>query len=78
MTFSPFDHPLLAGLLGDEEIAGYFSAEADIRAMLVFEAALAEAEAANGLIPTDASSRIAAVCATFAPDIDKLRIARLA
>lgn len=75
MTFSAFDHPYLAGLLGDEEIAGYFSAAADIRAMLAFEAALARAEAAHGVIPEEAARRIAETIASFEPDLDTLRIA---
>ena len=44
MTVSPFDSPVLSALLGDEEIAAFFSVEADIRAMLAFEGALAEAQ----------------------------------
>jgi 3-carboxy-cis,cis-muconate cycloisomerase len=75
MTFSPFDHPLLAGLLGDEEIAGYFSADADIRAMLAFEAALANAQAEYAVIPPEAAAHIATVSAGFAPDRDRLRVA---
>ena len=34
MHVSPFDHPLLFGLLGDEEAAALFSADAELRAML--------------------------------------------
>ncbi|MGE0280646.1 MAG: 3-carboxy-cis,cis-muconate cycloisomerase [Rhizobiaceae bacterium] len=75
MTFSPFDHPFLAGLLGDEEIAGYFSADADVRAMLAFEAALANAQAECAIIPPEAATHIAAVSADFAPDFDRLRVA---
>ena len=45
MTVSPFDHPYLSGLLGDDETAGHFSVQAEIAAMLAFERALAEAEA---------------------------------
>lgn len=75
MTASPFDHPFLSGLLGDDEIAPYFSAEADIRAMLSFEAALAKAEAAHGLIPAEAARRIADTCAAFSPDVSSLRSA---
>ena len=67
MTFSPFDHPFLGGFLGDEEIDGYFSADADIRAMLRFEGALAKATANAGLIPADAADRIDA--ATLAPGL---------
>ena len=73
MTISPFDHPFLSGLLGDDEIASYFSIEADIRAMASFEAALARAEAAHGLIPADAARRIAD--AAFSPDVSSLRSA---
>ncbi|WP_072373956.1 3-carboxy-cis,cis-muconate cycloisomerase [Rhizobium tibeticum] len=75
MTISPFDHPFLCGLLGDDETAAYFSAEADIRAMLAFEAALAKAEAVHGLILPDAARRIGVVCATFEPDLSQLRAA---
>lgn len=75
MTISPFDHPFLSGLLGDDETAAYFSAEADVRAMLAFEAALAKAEADHGLIPHDAARHIASVCATFQPDLSSLRAA---
>ena len=75
MTASPFDHPFLSGLLGDGEIASYFSAEADIRAMLSFEAALARAEAGHGLIPAEAARRITEICAAFSPDLASLRSA---
>ncbi|WP_217569755.1 3-carboxy-cis,cis-muconate cycloisomerase [Mesorhizobium sp. GbtcB19] len=73
MTVSPFDHPLLSGLLGDEEAARHFSVEADIAAMLDFERALAEAEAECGVIPRDAESAIVKALAAFRPDTAKLR-----
>ncbi|HLJ71041.1 MAG TPA: 3-carboxy-cis,cis-muconate cycloisomerase [Roseiarcus sp.] len=72
MTISAFDHPILSALVGDAEIAAAFSVEAEIRAMLAFEAALAEAEASVGLIAPEAASRIAAVCAAFSPDLAAL------
>ncbi|SCB59053.1 3-carboxy-cis,cis-muconate cycloisomerase [Rhizobium aethiopicum] len=75
MTASPFDHPFLSGLVGDDEIAPYFSAEADIRAMLSFEAALARAEAVHGLIPGEAARKIAQACADFSPNLTSLRSA---
>ncbi|WHO76194.1 3-carboxy-cis,cis-muconate cycloisomerase [Rhizobium sp. BT03] len=75
MTASPFDHPFLSGLLGDDEIAPYFSAEADLRAMASFEAALARAEATHGLIPAEAARKITAACAGFSPDLASLRSA---
>jgi 3-carboxy-cis,cis-muconate cycloisomerase len=73
MSASAFDHPYLAGLLGDEEVAGYFSAEADIRAMLTFESALARAEGLHGLIPVEAAQRIAEISTGFQPDLAMLR-----
>ncbi|MBP1857572.1 3-carboxy-cis,cis-muconate cycloisomerase [Rhizobium herbae] len=73
MTASAFDHPYLSGLLGDEDISAFFSADADIRAMLRFEAALAKAEASHGIIPDAAAVEIAAVCSTFRPDMLALR-----
>lgn len=73
MSVSPFDHPLLSGLLGDEAVAQQFSAEADIAAMMAFEAALAEAEAEEGVIPDAAARAIVAAIRSFKPDIDALR-----
>ena len=60
--------PLLDALTGDAEIAALFSDEADLRAMLRAEVALAEAEAESGLIEPHAALRIAAACAAFVPD----------
>ncbi|PDT35701.1 3-carboxy-cis,cis-muconate cycloisomerase [Rhizobium sp. M10] len=75
MSASPFDHPFLSGLLGDDEIAPYFSAEADLRGMLSFEAALAKAEADHAVIPAEAARQIAEACAGFSPDLASLRAA---
>jgi 3-carboxy-cis,cis-muconate cycloisomerase len=69
MTVSALDSPILSALLGDAEVAAQFSVEADLRAMLAFESALARAEASAGLVPEAAAARIAAVCDTFAPDV---------
>jgi 3-carboxy-cis,cis-muconate cycloisomerase len=73
MTVSVFEHPFLSGLLGDEEVAAFFSADADLRAMLGFEEALADAEAEEGLIPETAAPAIAEAVASFQPDWAKLR-----
>jgi 3-carboxy-cis,cis-muconate cycloisomerase len=73
MTISAFDHPFLSSLLGDEEVARAFSVEADLRAMLDFEAALAASQAEVGLISQEAATRIGEVCASFSPDIAELR-----
>lgn len=75
MTVSPFDHPLLSALLGDEEAARRFSVETEIDAMLAFEQALAQAEAENGIITKDDASAIVAALAAFRPDTALLRAA---
>ncbi|HMB48387.1 MAG TPA: 3-carboxy-cis,cis-muconate cycloisomerase [Afifellaceae bacterium] len=72
MTVSPFDHPFLSGLLGNDEVAALFSADADIQMMLRFESALAQAEAVEGVIPQEAAQRIAEVCSMFQPDMASL------
>ena len=56
----------------DEEISRLFSAEAEIAAMLDYEAALAKAQAESGLIPSAAASAIEKLRAGFVPDRDKL------
>lgn len=58
MIITPFQHPYLSGLFGDEELAALFSAEADIEAMLRFEIVLAEEEAAIGVITRDEAGAI--------------------
>ena len=50
MTVSPFDHPLLSALLGDEEAARHFSVECEIAAMLAFERALGGSGGREGII----------------------------
>ncbi|MDR3475031.1 MAG: 3-carboxy-cis,cis-muconate cycloisomerase [Devosia sp.] len=75
MTATPFDHPLLSGLLGDDEVAAQFSAAAELEEYGYFEAALAHAEAAEGVIPPEAAEAIAAACADFAPDLAAIRTA---
>jgi 3-carboxy-cis,cis-muconate cycloisomerase len=72
MSVSPFDHPFLSGLLGDAEIAAQLAAEADIKAMIAFELALAEVEGAMTLIPAGAAAAIAGTLRQFAPDMEKL------
>ncbi|PLK72924.1 3-carboxy-cis,cis-muconate cycloisomerase [Rhizobium sp. TH135] len=73
MTASVFDHPILSGLLGDDEIGAQFSAAAELSAMLRFEVALAEAEAAEGLIPRASAEEIAALPEAFVADLDALK-----
>ena len=73
MTVSPFDHPILSGLLGDEAAARHFSAEAELAAMLTFERALAEAQAEHSVIGKDTAIAISAAIAGFRPNIAELR-----
>lgn len=75
MTVSPFDHPLLSALLGDEEARRHFSVEAEIEAALAFESALAQAQAENGIIAKDAAAAIVSGLSSFRPDTALLRVA---
>lgn len=74
MSLSPFDHAFLSSLLGDPEVEAALCAQADVEGMLAFEAALARAQAAHGLLPPSAAARITDVCAQFAPDMNDLRL----
>lgn len=73
MTISPFDHPVLGGLLADGEVATAFTATAELDAMLAFEIALARAQAEVGVIPPEAGAVIAQRLGSFTPDIADLR-----
>lgn len=75
MSISPFDHPYLAGLIGDEEATRWFSVEDDIAAMLAFESALAQAEAGESVIDHTAAEAITKACKVFVPDIAALKSA---
>lgn len=58
MAVSPFDSQLWSGLYADHDLARLFTDSAEIRAMLVFEGALAEVQADLGMIPADAAKAI--------------------
>ncbi|NDV85821.1 3-carboxy-cis,cis-muconate cycloisomerase [Aurantimonas aggregata] len=73
MTASVFDHPILAGLLGDEEVSSYFTAAAELEALLAFETALAEAEAEEGIITQAAAAAIRERARDFTPDLADLK-----
>ena len=64
---------LMSALAGDPDVEAFFTDAADLGALLRFESALAEAQAAAGLIPREAADRIAEACADFAPDWNALR-----
>ena len=68
MTISPFDSAMLGNLFADAEIAALFTDDAQIASMVLFEAALASAEARAGVIPEASANRIADICREFRPD----------
>jgi 3-carboxy-cis,cis-muconate cycloisomerase len=72
MSYTPYQAPILSGLLGDSEIAGLFSVRAELAAMLRFEAELAKAQASLELIPAEAGVAIAAACSALRPDIEAI------
>ena len=75
MSVSAFDHPLLSGLLGDDEIAPFFSAEAEIVEMIRFERDLAAAEGAEGVIPQASADYIIEQLDTFELNVEATRTA---
>ncbi|MEZ5872462.1 MAG: 3-carboxy-cis,cis-muconate cycloisomerase [Nitratireductor sp.] len=72
MSYTPFNAPILAGLLGDREIAACFSVKVEAAAWALFESALARSQAGEGLIPADAARAIAQTCAVFEADMAKI------
>src|SRR5579863_5060104 len=72
MSASPFDHPMLSALLGDPVVSAEFTFEAELKHMLAFEAALVEAEAAEGVIPPPSAEAIAAAIQGFRPELRRL------
>lgn len=68
MSFTPFNAPVLAGLLGDRESASFFSVDADLKAIVRFEIALARAQADCGLISRQSADAIAEVLPEFEAD----------
>ncbi|WP_182086310.1 3-carboxy-cis,cis-muconate cycloisomerase [Aureimonas sp. ME7] len=64
--------PLLGALTGDTSIAALFRPDAEVDALRRFEIALAEAEAAAGLIDPSAAEAIGRALADMAFDFDRL------
>lgn len=58
MAVTPFDSPLWRNIYGDVELAQLFSDSAEVRAMLLFEGALARVQGEMGMIPKDAALAI--------------------
>ncbi|WP_432256768.1 3-carboxy-cis,cis-muconate cycloisomerase [Limimaricola sp. AA108-03] len=70
---SVFDHPWLAGLLGDAEMGAIWSAEADLARMIAFEAAYSRALGAAGLADAAMAERAARAIEAARIDMDALR-----
>lgn len=73
MSLSPFDHPILSGLFGDPELAGFLSAEAAVASMVTFEIALAAAQAECGVISAEDAEAIDRLTADLVLDMNGLR-----
>ena len=72
MSYTPFNAPLLAGYLGEHSIASHYSVDADLKAMLQFEVALAAAQASCSVIETSAAQAIERAGQTFTPDLKSI------
>lgn len=68
-----FGHPWLRGLFGDDEIAAFLSAEAELEALLRVEAAHARALGAVGLVDRDLAEAAAQAIAAAEISPDALR-----
>ena len=75
MALSPLAYH--ARLLADEEVAQLLGDEAEIAAMVAFEAALARAEAREGLIGAEQAAAIGSALEHFRPDMARLAQATL-
>ncbi|MFN3274825.1 MAG: lyase family protein [Paracoccus sp. (in: a-proteobacteria)] len=55
-------NPIYAALFGDPQTEAFFTAKAELDTMIAVEAALAQAQSALGVIPSDAGPALAAAC----------------
>lgn len=72
MTTSPFDSAVLGPLMGDPAMAALLADDAQVRALLAIEAALARVEGRLGVIPAEAAARIADVAPHLEADLAAL------
>ncbi len=77
MSSSVFNHPVLSGLFARGDIGALFEFDAELTAMLRFEAALAHAQVATGIMDTVIADEIAAACDSLSADIPALRAATI-
>ncbi|SPH25056.1 3-carboxy-cis,cis-muconate cycloisomerase [Defluviimonas aquaemixtae] len=68
-----FEHPWLGGLFGDDEASAIWSPERQMRHMLAFEKAWAQALGHVGIVPSDIAHAAAKAIGGFAPDLPALR-----
>lgn len=73
MSFSLFDHLHFKTLLGCDDLAALFAPEAEIEAMLRFEAMLAMAAADAGVIPEASAVAITKAIRQFRPAVETLQ-----
>lgn len=78
MSYTLPNSSLLDPVVGDSEIGNFLTVEADLRAMLDFEAGLAATQADFGLVPASSAEKIAAAVPafTFQPETIAASIAR--
>jgi 3-carboxy-cis,cis-muconate cycloisomerase len=69
MPASPMDSTIYSNSFSDPDVAPLFSDVAEVAAMAAFEAALARAQAAVGVIPVDAVAPIEEAVASFSADL---------
>lgn len=70
---SVFEHPWFGGLFGDDEASAIWSPERQLRHMLAFEEAWAQALGHVGLVPSDMTDAAARAIGGFVPDVSALR-----
>lgn len=69
MSYTPYNAPLLGGLLGDRELSAVFSVANDLQAYRDFEIALVRAQCALGIIPETVASALIKTFSKFEPDM---------
>lgn len=72
MSYTPFNAPLLAPILGDFEVSSMFSVKSELDSIIKFENALASAQLQLGMISDADADSIDRVLSSFKPDMEKL------
>lgn len=69
MSYTPYNAPLLSGLLGDRELTPFFSVANDLQAYKDFEIALVRAQAKLEIVPEDVALVLIDAFSKFEPDV---------